>query len=112
MTTLQGLSWRGRLDGSRSSRVLGDDLAFVANAFADAGNPIAGTINATTVDNGNGTLTISVKGEWNWLTHNADCNDDRAGGVGIIWNDSTEPGWDREQGLGQRGRRHPDAACR
>ena len=93
MTTLQGLSWRGRLDGSRLLVFSAAMLAFVANAFADAGNPIAGTIKATAVDNGNGTLTISVKGEWNWLSHNADCNDDRAGtGVGIVWNDSTEPG--------------------
>ena len=67
----------------------------VSGAFADAGNPIAGTIQATaTVDpsgaGGVGTVTIYVKGQWDWLSHNSDCNNNRAGtGVGIIWN---EPG--------------------
>jgi hypothetical protein len=64
------------------------------DALADAGNPILGTIKGTAVDNGNGTVTISVKGEWNWLSHNSDCNFDRAAtGVGIVWNDPTEPGF-------------------
>ena len=37
---------------------------------------------------GNGTVTIYVRGQWWWDSHNADCNTDRAGaGVGIIWND-------------------------
>jgi len=67
---------------------------FVAGALADAGNPITGTIKASAVDNGNGTVTIYVRGQWNWLSHGSDCNFDRAGaGVGIIWNDPTEPGY-------------------
>jgi len=66
----------------------------VTGAFADAGNPILGTIKATAVDNNDGTVTIFVRGQWNWLSHNNDCNDDRNGaGVGIIWNDTTEPGY-------------------
>jgi len=66
----------------------------VAGAFADAGNPILGTIKATAQDNGDGTVTIYVRGQWNWLSHNNDCNIDRNGtGVGIIWNDPTEPGY-------------------
>src|SRR4029078_2378644 len=74
--------------------LIGASLVFAATASADAGNPIGGTIKAKATDNGDGTVTISVKGEWNWLSHNADCNADRAGtGVGIIWNDPTEPGW-------------------
>jgi hypothetical protein len=29
-----------------------------------------------------------VRGQWNWLSHNSDCNFDRAAtGVGLIWND-------------------------
>jgi hypothetical protein len=63
-------------------------------ALADAGNPVLGTIKGTAVDNGDGTVTIYVRGEWNWLSHNKDCNIDRAGtGVGVIWNDPTEPGY-------------------
>ena len=72
-------------------------LAFsVAGAFADAGNPIAGTTKATVVAQTQDTVTISVRGQWNWLTHGSgkDCNVDRAAtGVGIIWNDTTEPGF-------------------
>jgi len=66
----------------------------VAGAFADAGNPILETIRATEIDNGNGTVTISVRGQWVWLSHSKDCNTSRAAtGVGIIWNDPTEPGF-------------------
>jgi hypothetical protein len=68
-------------------------LAFVvAHAFADAGNPILATIQGTVVPdnpaNPNGGVTVYVRGQWNWLTHNTDCNFDRAAaGVGIVWND-------------------------
>lgn len=62
--------------------------------LADAGNPILGTIHATTTFNANGTVTVSVQGEWNWLSHNSDCNFDRAAtGVAMIWNDPTETGY-------------------
>src|SRR5262249_23646922 len=68
----------------------------VASAFADAGNPILNTIRATAVDNNDGTITISVRGQWNWLSHDTDCNTDRAAtGVGIIWNDLNGPGTTR-----------------
>ena len=68
----------------------------VASAFADAGNPILNTIRATAVDNNDGTVTISVRGQWNWLSHDTDCNNDRAAtGVGIIWNDLNGPGTTR-----------------
>jgi uncharacterized repeat protein (TIGR01451 family) len=71
----------------------------VANAYADAGNPITGTIRYTATDNGNGTITIYERGQWNWLSHNSDCNFDRAGtGVGVIWNDTTEPGYTVSKG--------------
>jgi hypothetical protein len=67
---------------------------FVASAFGDAGNPILGTIKGSLVQNANGTWTVYVRGQWNWYSHNSDCNTDRAGtGVGIIWNDPTEPGY-------------------
>ena len=68
----------------------------VAGAFADAGNPILNTVKYSAVDNNDGTVTISVRGQWNWLSHNNDCNDDRAAtGVGIIWNDLNGPGTTR-----------------
>jgi uncharacterized repeat protein (TIGR01451 family) len=74
-------------------------IFWVAGAFADAGNPILGTIRATAVDNGNGTVTVFVRGQWNWYSHNSDCNTNRAGaGVGLIWNDPTEPGYTVSKG--------------
>jgi len=73
---------------------------FNQSASADAGNPILGTIKGTIVDtSGNSAdadtrVTVYVHGQWNWLSHGSDCNTDRAGaGVGIIWNDPTEPGF-------------------
>ncbi|MFL5796550.1 MAG: hypothetical protein ACJ77A_01285, partial [Actinomycetota bacterium] len=48
-------------------------------ANADAGNPILGSIHGTIRDNPNGTATVFVRGQWNWLTHTTDCNFDRAG---------------------------------
>ncbi|HVA85072.1 MAG TPA: hypothetical protein VNF73_02015 [Candidatus Saccharimonadales bacterium] len=69
-------------------------VTLAANVNADAGNPILGTITATSTFNADGTVTVNVRGEWNWLSHNSDCNFDRAGaGVAIIWNDPTETGY-------------------
>ena len=66
----------------------------VERAQADAGNPILGTIKGTIVDNSDGSVDVYVQGQWNWLTHNSDCNFDRAGtGVGIIWNDPKGSGY-------------------
>src|SRR5213083_1476519 len=63
-------------------------------ASADAGNPILGTIHGSLQPNADGTVTVFVHGEWNWLSHGSDCNFDRAAtGVGLIWNDPTEPGF-------------------
>jgi hypothetical protein len=64
-------------------------------AAADAGNPILGTIIGTVVaDPSGGGVTVYVRGQWNWLSHNSDCNFDRAAtGVGIIWNDPNSPGF-------------------
>jgi hypothetical protein len=68
--------------------------AFVASAYGDAGNPILGTIRGNLVPNPDGTVTVYVRGQWNWYSHGSDCNTDRAGaGVGIIWNDPTEAGY-------------------
>jgi uncharacterized repeat protein (TIGR01451 family) len=80
------LTWRRRLAAAALTSVV-LVLALAAGAFADAGNPITGTIKYTAVDNGS-TVTVYVRGQWNWLSHGSDCNVDRAAtGVGIIWND-------------------------
>jgi hypothetical protein len=84
---------------------LGALAAFgVVTAFGDAGNPIPGeAINGTKgttgtlVKNADGSWTVYVKGQWNWLSHNSDCNVDRAGaGLAMIWNDPNEPGYKLE----------------
>jgi len=63
-------------------------------ALADAPNPIGGTTHGEIVTNPDGTVTVFVRGEWNWLSHKSDCNEDRAGaGVGLVWNDPTEVGY-------------------
>lgn len=65
-----------------------------ASAFADAGNPILGTITGNIVTHPDGTVTVYVRGQWNWYSHGSDCNVDRAGaGVGLIWKDPTETGF-------------------
>src|SRR5213593_3600815 len=94
-----GLSWRRRSLVALLLTLVGAAVFSASNAFADAGNPILGTIKASAIDNGNGTITVYVRGQWNWLSHNSDCNFDRAGtGVGIIWNDTTEPGYTVSKG--------------
>jgi hypothetical protein len=67
---------------------------WVVMALADAGNPLVGTTKGELVQNPDGTATVYVRGEWNWLSHNKDCNFDRAAtGVAMIWNDPTEDGY-------------------
>jgi hypothetical protein len=88
------LGWRRRLAAAVALGLVTVCAFFVAGAFGDAGNPILGTIQGTLVTNPDGTVTVYVRGQWNWYSHNSDCNTDRAGaGVGIIWNDPTEPGY-------------------
>jgi uncharacterized repeat protein (TIGR01451 family) len=99
MRRLSGLSWRRRSLITLLLALTGSAVFSVSNAFADAGNPITGTIRFTATDNGNGTVTIYVRGQYNWLSHKSDCNFDRAAtGVGIIWNDPTEPGYTVQKG--------------
>lgn len=86
--------WGRRFYAAATLAIISTSLVFVVGALADAGNPILGTIRASAVDNNDGTVTIYVRGQWNWLSHNSDCNFDRAAtGVGIVWNDTTEPGF-------------------
>jgi hypothetical protein len=72
MTALLALKWRARVTLTAILAVSCALLLTTAAAFADAGNPIAGTIKASTVDNGDGTLTVYVRGQWNWLSHTTD----------------------------------------
>ncbi len=85
-----GLSWRRRC-ATVALLTLTGALVFATGALADAGNPILGTIKASATQstfNGKPTVTIYVRGQWNWLSHTSDCNTDRAAtGAGIIWND-------------------------
>jgi hypothetical protein len=98
MKRLTGLSWRGRLAAVLLT-LAGAAIFSVAGALADAGNPITSTIRASAIDNGNGTITVYVRGQYNGLSHNSDCNFDRAAtGVGVIWNDPTEPGYTVSKG--------------
>jgi hypothetical protein len=65
-----------------------------SSALADAGNPIIGTTKGDLVQNPDGTVTVYVRGQWNWLSHKNDCNFDRAAtGLSMIWNDPTETGY-------------------
>src|SRR5436305_15227923 len=94
---------RGFLGTLRRRRALGMGGAMLVacalaaapgTARADAGNPILGTIHGTLQSNADGTVTVFVRGQWNWLSHGSDCSFDRAAtGVGLIWNDPTEPGF-------------------
>jgi hypothetical protein len=69
-------------------------FSVVSSVFADAGNPILGTITSSSTLHADGTVTVSVRGQWNWLSHNSDCNFNRAAtGAAFIWNDPTETGY-------------------
>ena len=105
-----------RLTPTRRARRLGVSILLVlgallalgaSSALADAGNPIIGTTKGDLVQNPDGTVTVYVRGQWNWLSHNSDCNFDRAAtGVAMIWNDPTETGYTLTGRNGQRpGRR-------
>jgi hypothetical protein len=92
------LTWRRRYLVAGFLAVFGALTFFVAGAFADAGNPILNTMNGKVVSTPQpgypDAVTVYVRGQWDWQTHNKDCNIDRNGtGVGIIWNDPKSPGF-------------------
>src|SRR5690242_4025960 len=81
-------SWRRRSLAVAALAITAGLTFLVGAALPDAGNPILGTIRASVVGQTATTVTISVQGEWNWLSHNGDCNYDRAAtGAGILWGD-------------------------
>src|SRR5437667_12239019 len=60
---------------------------------ADAGNPILSTIHGSLQPNPDGTVTVFVRGQWNWPSPNSDRNFDRAApGRAITGHDPTAPG--------------------
>jgi hypothetical protein len=86
--SLLNLGWRRRYVATAALALAAVCTFYVAGAFGDAGNPILGTIKGSVVTHPDGSVTVYVRGQWNWLSHNSDCNFDRAAtGVGIIWND-------------------------
>src|SRR4051794_32458917 len=67
-------------------------LAVPAAAAADAPDITPASVSASSVQNGS-TVTVTVKGSWQWTTRSFDCNTDRAGvGIAIDWNDPNQPG--------------------
>jgi len=81
-------SWRRRFAAGAALVITAALTFLVAAARPDAGNPILGTIKANIVASTATTVTIQVKGEWNWLSHDSDCNYDRAAtGAGLAWGD-------------------------
>ena len=68
-------------------------LGAVATAAADAPDPIVSATSGNVVRNSDGTLTLTVQGQWQWTTHKSNCNQDRSGvGYAIDWNDQSDPG--------------------
>ncbi len=62
-------------------------------AKADAADPISGTTIGNYVINGDGTITLTVSGQWHWTTHLSDCNTNRFGvGWDMDWNDASQAG--------------------
>jgi hypothetical protein len=68
-------------------------LVVPAIAAADAPDVTPNSMSASSVQSGN-SVTVTVKGSWQWTTHKSNCNTDRAGvGVAIDWNDTKDPGY-------------------
>lgn len=68
-------------------------LAPLAKVFADAADPVPASTIAGIVPNPDGSLTVTVQGQWQWTTHTSDCNLDRFGvGAAVDWNDPNQPG--------------------
>lgn len=63
-------------------------------ASADAPDPdLNSAPNVTANVLQDGTIRVTVTGQWKWTTHTTNCNNDKRGvGVAIDWNDPNEPG--------------------
>ena len=66
-------------------------LMFAA-ARADSPDPKL-PFTGSSVVNADGSVTLTVQGDWAWTTHHSDCNSNRyAVGWAVDWNDSSQPG--------------------
>jgi uncharacterized repeat protein (TIGR01451 family) len=64
----------------------------IASAGADAAD-VASAHAVGVVVNGDGSITVTLAGDWVWTTHDSDCNLDRFGvGWAADWNDPNTPG--------------------
>jgi uncharacterized repeat protein (TIGR01451 family) len=71
---------------------LGTLALTVATAGADAAD-VASAHAVSVVVNGDGSITVTLAGDWVWTTHDSDCNLDRfAVGWATDWNDANSPG--------------------
>ncbi|HEX4521565.1 MAG TPA: hypothetical protein VH063_18470, partial [Gaiellaceae bacterium] len=82
MKAFAGFAWRRRYLAIVALALAGAVSIVVANALADAGNPISGTIGGSVTVNAPGvngspadctidgpvfcTVTVNVRGQWNW----------------------------------------------
>ncbi len=65
-------------------------LVFAASALGNAANPIAGTAKVDSVSVSGGAYTITVEGQWNWVTQ-TDCPTARDGvGYNVAWFDPSD----------------------
>jgi hypothetical protein len=69
-------------------------MAPLAKVFADSADPVLPISQGTVAHNNDGSNTVTMRGQWQWTTHqNKDCNEDRyAVGYAIDWHDPTQPG--------------------
>ncbi len=68
-------------------------VAPAARVFADAADPIPPATTGNYVVNGDGSITLTVQGQWQWTTHHSNCNLDRFGvGWAVDWHDASAPG--------------------
>src|SRR5581483_6840484 len=65
-------------------------LVFAGSAFANAPNPVPGSAKVDSVSVSNGAYTITVEGQWNWVTQ-TDCPTARDGvGYNVAWFDPSD----------------------
>ena len=79
-------AWRGLIALS----TVACTLVVAASAFANAANSIPGTTKVDSVSISNGQVTVTVEGQWNWVTQ-TDCPTARDGvGYNVAWFDPSD----------------------
>jgi hypothetical protein len=78
---------------ARFGSVVALTLLASANVSADTPDPIPAATKVEAVFNSDSSLTVTVRGKWQWTTHHSDCNDDRfAAGWAVDWGDRDQVG--------------------